>query len=33
MTTLKFLSNNDNLIKEDDTIYITFSKANYIKIN
>ena len=31
MTTLKFLSNNDNLIKEDDTIYITFSKANYIK--
>ena len=30
MTTLKFLSNNDNLIKEDDTIYITFSKANYI---
>ena len=31
MTTLKFLSNNDSFIKEDDTIYITFSKVSYIK--
>ncbi len=31
MTTLKFLSNNDPINLDNNIIYVTFSKANYIK--